>query len=97
MTRYRIKKVGRPTGQNKTKYRYFFQYNLGWWPFWHTLTWEEKYEEARKRMEDYVSVAKRKTTVSHIYHTEAEPEHLPKEQIDRFHEEKNRKELGGNV
>lgn len=97
MTRYRIKKIGFPEGVGKTQYRYRVQSKLSWWPFWVTERTQDTYEEARTMMKDYISVSERKTTVQHIYHTEAEPEHLPKEQIDRFHEEKNKKELGGNV
>ncbi len=94
MSRWRIKKVGHPEGVDKTSYRYYVQSKASWWPFWITHYGRDNYEEARNRMKDYISIAERKTTVQHIYHTEAVPDHLPKEQIDQFHTEKNKQAEG---
>ncbi len=90
MPRYRIKKVGKPIGDNKMRYRYFVQCKYIWVPFWLTEHDDEDYEKMRKKMEDLISIATMRKTVSLIYHTSEEPVYLPKEQIDRFHEEKNK-------
>ncbi len=93
MTKYRIKKIGYPEGVGKISHRYHVQYKLSWWFFWITYTTKDSYESARSMVRDFIAVGKTKQTVQCIYHTEKEPEHLPQEQIDRFHEVANKKEL----
>ncbi len=90
MPRYRIKKIGYPRDDNRTKYWYYVQYKYRYWPFWCTETSEDNHEDASARMKNLVSIANRHKTVDFYYNAEPVPAHIPVEQKDRFLLEKEK-------
>ncbi len=86
--RYRIKKTGHSHIDGVWTYRYMVQWRLWWLPFWVNPYMSEGYNElesAQKDIKDAIwDVYSKKYHKSYIHHTFSVPDHIPKEQEERF-------------